>query len=684
MNRDTFITPKENNAEVREGDLLWTPSPDFAAAAQVTRFIAWLKEVRGLSFADYELLWQWSVSDLEGFWRAIWDYFDVMSDTAPSRMVAGAGMFGARWFEGSRTNYAEHLLRYEVVAKPDEAAFFHTTEIRTFGETRWLELGNQVRTLATWLRTMGIKPGDHIVSYMPNVPETAVAMMATVAIGAVWSSAAPEFGAKMVTERFGQVAPRLAFVADGYSFNGRLFDRRTEITEIAGALPNLMAIVWLPYLGLDRDIAIELPIFNFVDILSGPPVTRGEFRYERVAADHPLWVLFSSGTTGVPKAIVHSHAGMIAEHLKLMTLNFNLRPGKRMFFYTTTGWMMWNLVLAALIAGASPILYDGSPVYGGIDALWSLAAQSRATFFGLSPTLVQSMKTAGIRPSELFDLSSLESIMLGGSPSTPEIFAWIYENVRRDLWLTSQSGGTEICSGLAVSIPTRPVYAGEIQCRGLGIDVHVWSDAGEEVIDEVGELVVTSPMPSAPLRFYGDVDGSRYHESYYATFPDVWRHGDLAKVNLRGGVYIYGRSDSTLNRFGVRIGTAEIYRVVEQVPGVTDSLVICCETPDGGFYMPMFVTLDSGVELDETMLAAISARLRTEASPRHVPDEIHSVPGIPYTLTGKKMEVPIRKLVMGQAVESVVSRDAMANPPLLDWYISFAARPDVAARRTAR
>jgi acetoacetyl-CoA synthetase len=672
----------KQSRSVEEGDLLWTPSTQRREQARFTDFGAWLRRERGLSFADYQTMWRWSINDADAFWRAIWDYFGIMSDGGFERAVSGAAMFKARWFEGTRTNYAEHLLRYERLAAPSETAICHCSEIRPVAEMSWQELGSQVRIAATRLRAIGIEPGDRIVSYMPNTPETAVAMMATVAIGAVWSSAAPEFGSKMVIERFGQIAPKLAFLGDGYSFNGRIFDRRAEIATIAQSLPSLKYVVWFSYLGLER---VMLPsgisVMGFPDLLHGRPVSAMDFRYERVAADHPLWVLFSSGTTGLPKAIVHGHAGMIAEHLKTMSLHCDLKPGKRMFFYTTTGWMMWNSVIAALITGSSCVLYDGSPMHGGVDALWRLADETRATFFGASPTLVQTMKKAGVRPGRSYPLSVLDSIIVGGAPSTPQTFQWFFENVREDLWLTSQSGGTDLCSGLLVGLPTAPVYAGELQCRSLGIATRVWNDRGEEVIDEIGELVVTAPFPSAPLFFWGDADDVRYNESYFNVFPGIWRHGDLAKINARGGGYVYGRSDSTLNRFGVRIGTAEIYRVLESMLDIFDSLVICCETPDGGFYMPLFVMLNPGLELTEEMRQAINERLRVDASPRHAPDEIHQVPAIPYTLTGKKMEVPIRKLIAGIAPEQAASRDAMADPALLDWYVDFARRPEIAARR---
>lgn len=663
-----------------EGERLWAPSAEFIENSQLTRFLRWLERERGHAFAGYDALWRWSVSDLDGFWSAIWDYFDVLCDTRFERVLSGV-MPDSRWFEGSRTNYAEHLLRHEAQVAPGQTAFHHSTETRPLAQMSWQELGDQVRRLATRLRALGIRPGDRIVSYMPNVPETAIAMLAAVAVGAVWSSAAPEFGARTVIERFGQIAPRLAFVADGYSFGGKTYDRRDEIAQMVEELPSLETLVWLPYLGLSQPTNVRVQTLAYAELLSGPAVPREAFRYERVPFDHPLWILFSSGTTGLPKAIVHSHVGMLLEHLKVMHLHMNLGPDSCMFFYSTTGWMMWNTVIAALIAGSAAVLYDGNPVYGGIDRLWRMAEATGATVFGASPTLVQSMKRAGLRPKEHFDLRRLECVFVGGAPATPEVFQWFYTDVKEDLWVASQSGGTELCSGLVGAVPTQPVYAGEIQGRMLGMDVQAWSDDGQALVDAVGELVVLKPAPSMPLCFWGDANHQRYRDSYFATFPGVWRHGDLFKLNARGGCYVYGRSDSTLNRFGVRIGSAEIYRVVEQLPGVKDSLVICCELPDGGYYMPLFVALEAGTALTQELVDRIKGRLRDEASPRHVPDVILQAPAIPYTLTGKKMEVPIRRIVMGMSPDRAASRDAMANPDVLAWYVAFAARPEIAALR---
>jgi acetoacetyl-CoA synthetase len=656
-----------------EGQLLWTPDATTVERSHVMRFIAWLERERGLTFADYEALRQWSVSDLEGFWSAIWAFYDVKSERPYDRIIEGREMPGARWFVGSRVNFAEHMLRHERVAAPDEAVFLHSSETRPLARMTWHELGDAVRTFATSLRELGIVPGDRVVAYMPNIPETAIAMLAVTAIGAIWSAAAPEFGARTVIDRFAQIEPTVVIVADGYRFAGKDYDRTPVIHEILAALPTAKHVVWFPYLFADRPSPLPASI-PWSQLANGARVAPDEFRYEYVAEDHPLWILFSSGTTGLPKAIVHGHVGILVELLKSTGLGQDLDSSKRMFFYSTTGWMMWNALLSALLAGASAVLYDGHPAHPTPALLWHLAADAEATTFGASPTFVQMMVKAGIVPREIVDVSHLQGVLLTGSPVSPETTAWFYENVKADLWVNSPSGGTEVVAAWVGGSPTLPVYAGEIQTRTLGMDVHAWDEAGNDVTNEVGELVVTSPAPSMPLRFWNDPGDVRYRETYFEQFPGVWRHGDFIRINERGGAYIYGRSDSTLNRYGVRIGSAEIYRAVDSLDEVADSLVVCLELPGGGFYMPLFVKTVPGVVLDDALRARIAAKLRTDCSPRHVPDEMHAVDAIPYTLTGKKMEVPIRRILAGAVPQKVASRDAMMDPTALDWYVAFAER----------
>lgn len=655
---------------VQEGELLWTPDAAFIESTVAARFLHWLSEQRGRTFTDYESLRRWSVADLEGFWAAVWDFFDVIAEPKYARILSSREMPGARWFVGSRVNYAEHMLRREAAA-PDEVAVVHSSELRPLTKTTWRELGDRARTMATHLRELGVAPGDRVVAYLPNIVETLVALLATTSIGAVWASAAPEFGARTVVDRFAQIEPKVLFVADGYRFGGKVFDRRREIETIRAALPTLEHIVWFDYLGTGEPAALTPAPLRYETLLEGPAPDRATFRFERVPEDHPLWILFSSGTTGLPKAIVHSHVGIVLE-LLMSALNGDAGPERRTFFYTTTGWMMWNALVSSLLSGTSIVLYDGHPAHPGPELLWRLTEESETTGFGASPTYVGIMQKLGLVPKERFDLSRLRSVLLTGSPVSPESTAWFYENVKRDLWVYSPSGGTELCAALAAGSPLLPVYAGEIQTRALGMDVHSWDSGGDDLIDEIGELVVTSPAPSMPLYFWNDPDGRKYREAYFDVYPGVWRHGDFLKINQRGGCYIYGRSDSTLNRFGVRIGTAEVYRILDRIDAVADALIVCIEEPGGAFYMPLFVKPAAGLALDDRLRATIVDRLRSEGSPRHVPDTIVEAPAVPYTLTGKRMEIPVRRLLAGARPETVANPDAMLDPSALDFYIEFA------------
>ncbi|HXG29135.1 MAG TPA: acetoacetate--CoA ligase [Nevskiales bacterium] len=662
---------------VKEGDLLWTPSPERVAGSAMMHFMRWVERERGLRFdGDYETLRRWSVDHLEEFWGDCWRYFDVMSDTPFCSVLSSSAMPGATWFEGATINYAEHLLRPGAA---DETAIVHLSELREAAGTSREALRAAVRIMASRLRELGIGPGDRVVSYMPNVIETVIAFLATAAVGAVWSSAAPEFGVQTVLDRFAQIEPKLVFAADGYRFGGKDFDRSDEVRRIVASLPGVEHVIWLPYLNPTAAAPIA-GAQRWSEVMAGTDPGPEEFSFARVPPDHPLWIVYSSGTTGLPKPIVHGHVGALLEACVLLRLHSDLGPGKRMFFYTTTGWIMWNITVAALVTGASIVLYDGHPSQPQPDLLWKMAAEQEVTLFGASPTYVQMMQKAGLRPKETFDLTRLDTVMLTGSPATPETFAWFYRDVKDDLWIASVSGGTDIAGGFVGSSPTLPVYAGEIQCRMLGKDIQAWNDAGKPLIDEIGELVCTNPIPSMPVYFWGDAENARYRESYFDHFPGVWRHGDFLKINARGGCHIYGRSDSTLNRYGVRIGTAEIYRVVEQVEGVVDSLIVCCDLEDGKFFMPMFLVLRDGVVMDEALRRRIESRLRSDCSPRHVPDSFYAVDAIPYTLTGKKMEVPVRKILMGWPAEKAANRDAMRNPQALEYFVRFAREcPDYEA-----
>jgi acetoacetyl-CoA synthetase len=666
---------------VAEGELLWTPSATFAAQSNLGRYMRWL-EGRGRTNADYEALRRWSVAEPDAFWSSLWDFFDVRSTQPYGRVVTGT-MPDARWFTGSRVNFTEHVLRHEA-ARRNEGAVLHRGEVRSPEQMTWGELGTAVRNVATALRARGIRPGDRVVSYMPNIAETVIAMLATAAIGATFASAAPEFGPRFVIERFEQIAPKAIFVADGYRFGGKAFDRSEEVRAIVAGLPTLELVVTLPYLNAVAGFAAGGAAASWAEMVAEPSGAPESFAYAEVGEEHPLWILFSSGTTGLPKAIVHSHVGILLECYKNLGFHANLGPASTMFFYTTTGWMMWNALLSSLLLGAKIVLYDGHPMYPGPDLLWSIAAESKATCFGSSPTFVKQMRDHGLVPGKRFDLAPLQSIFLSGSPSTPETFAWLYENVKPDFWVTSQSGGTEFCSGLVVGVPILPVYAGEIQARTLGIDVRVWDDAGRDLVEGIGELVVTAPSPSMPLYLWNDPGGARYRASYFDRYPGVWRHGDFAKINARGGCYVYGRSDATLNRFGVRIGSAEIYRALEELGDVADSLIVCLELPNGDFFMPLFVRPASGATLDAALKTRIVAHLRQRCSPRHVPDEIHAVPAIPYTLSSKKMEIPVRRILAGFDPTTVVDRESLADPASLDWFVRFAHdAPQLAAFRSS-
>jgi acetoacetyl-CoA synthetase len=656
---------------VTEGELLWTPSQAFSDSANVTKYIGWLKENNIIEVADYHELWQWSVDNVEAFWASLWDYFDILSDTPYTQVTDSLEMKpGNRWFIGSKVNLAEHILRNE---RAGVTALHHLSEIRPQAQMSWDELAAKVRIMATQMRARGLKPGDAVCCLMPNIPETVVAMLATISIGCVWSNAAPEFGRKTILDRFTQIKPKWLFVADGYQFGGKRFDRRDEVKAIVAELGDcLTQVVYLPYLD-EGNATVPVDAILYDSLLAAGDPGRDNFCFERVANDHPLWVLFSSGTTGLPKAIVHSHVGALMEMMKCMVFHMNLKPGDTSFFYTTTGWVMFNLQVAMLLTGCAGVLYDGSPVYPQVDVLWKMAEQTGTSFFGASPTYVQLMQSQGVEPGKTYPLSRLDSILVGGAPSTPETFQWFYRSVKADLWVTSQSGGTEIVSGFVGATPTQPVYAGEIQARMLGMDVDALNDDGASLVDQVGELVCKQPFPSMPIYFLNDEGNERYKESYFEHFPCIWRHGDFIKFNQRGGAYIYGRSDATLNRFGVRIGTAELYRTIEKLPEIFDSLVVCIELPGGEFFMPMFLQLTPGYELTDDLTAKITGELRENCSPRHIPDKYYAIAEVPYTLTGKKLEVPVRKILLGWPLEKTVSRDSMKNPKAIDFFLDYVA-----------
>ena len=649
-----------------DGELLWTPPEALTSAATITRYMEWLRQQRGLPFDTYTELWRWSVSDLEGFWSSIWEFFDVRAYAPFRQVLAERRMPGARWFPGAELNYAEHALR----RRDGHVAVVFRSESGAARELTYAELAEQVGAMAAGLRSLGVRRGDRVAAYLPNIPETLVAFLATASLGAVWSSCSPDFGIRAVVDRFQQIEPRVLFVVDGYQYGGKAFSRMDEIRQIQAELPSLEATVIVPYLAEQPDTQPLARVRSWRDLLAEP----AELRFEPVPFDHPLWILYSSGTTGLPKAIVHGHGGIVLEHLKSLGLQMDLQPDDRLFWFTTTGWMMWNLIIGNLLLGSTVVLYDGSPAYPDPYALWRLAEVTRITCFGTSASYIQSCIKADLHPAREVDLSRVRALGSTGGPLSPEGFRWVYEAVKRDIWLGSVSCGTDVCTAFVGSCPLLPVHSGEIQCAYLGANVAAFDETGQPVVGEVGELVLTEPMPSMPLFFWNDPDGTRYRESYFETFPGVWRHGDWIKVTDRGSYIIYGRSDSTLKRGGVRMGTSEFYRVVAEIPEVLDSLVVDLGGLGSEDALLLFVVLKDRAVLDDGLKRRINQVLRTELSPRHVPDEIWSVPQIPTTLNGKKLEVPVKRILTGTAMDRAVSQGAVANPDALRFFVDLAHR----------
>ncbi|WP_342514905.1 acetoacetate--CoA ligase [Sporosarcina sp. FSL K6-1522] len=668
---------KENSTEViKEGTFLWEANQSYKDNANITKYMKWLADNNKPSFANYQALWQWSVDELEDFWETIWDYFEIESSTPYTSVLEIKSMPGAKWFIGAKVNYTQHILRN---SSPDKVAIYSESETRPSLEITWAELTRDVLILATELRRMGVQSGDRVGAYMPNTHEAVIALLATVSIGAVWSSCSPDFGTKSVVDRFEQIQPKVLIAVDGYTYGGKKFDRRNEVKALSKKLSTVEQVIYVPYLFDENEGTPIEGAVMWKDVMNQPAIELVDFVFEDVSFEHPLWILYSSGTTGIPKGIVHSHGGIVLEMYKVHNFHLNLKEEGSLFFYTTTGWVMFNLLVSGLITKSSIVLYDGNPVYPDAGRLWQIAEKTGTTMFGSSPSFVQIMNKVGISPKESYDLSKLEGIILSGSPAGPEVFEWMYTHVKKDLWLTSQSGGTDIASGFVGAIPIESVHAGEMQVRTLGVEVQAFDDAGQAVMDEVGELVVTKPMPSMPIYFWGDVDNKRYLDSYFDMYPGIWRHGDFIKITSKGSCIIYGRSDSTLNRFGVRMGTSEIYSSVETVEDIKDSLVVNLDLPDGKFFMPLFIVLKEGIQLDDALKNKIVEKIRVECSPRHVPDDIVQVDEIPYTLTNKKMEVPVRRLLMSVDEKSVANRDAMANPSSLDFFQNY--RDQVVAKK---
>jgi acetoacetyl-CoA synthetase len=634
-------------------ELLWRPAEERVERATITRYERWLEETRGLRFAEYAQLWRWSVKELDAFWQSIVEFFDVRFESSPDRVLGDRSMPGAQWFPGSSLNYAEHVFRGK---DPQTVAIRHASELRELGAWSWDELRAQTAAIAAGLRELGVGRGDRVAAYMPNIPETVAAFLACASIGAIWSSAAPEFGARSVIDRFGQISPSVLLAIDGYRYGGKDFDRRPQIDEIADAVGG--RVVRLGYLdgsGWEEGF-----------------LRSSQLEFEPVPFDHPLWVLYSSGTTGLPKPIVHGQGGILLEQLKKGGLHLDAQADDRMLWFSTTGWMMWNFIVGVLLTEASIVLFDGNPGYPDLGTLWDLAERTGMTCFGTSAAFISACMKAEVHPADGRDLSALQAVGSTGSPLSPEGFRWVYDELGSDTWLFSTSGGTDVCTAFVGGVPTLPVYLGELQARALGCAVEAFSPDGEPLVDEVGELVITEPMPSMPLFFWGDDDGERYREAYFDMFEGVWRHGDWIEITSRGTAIIYGRSDSTINRGGVRMGTSEIYRAVLAVPDVVDALAVDLPKPGTDGHLSLFVVLRDGLSLQDELVGEIKRRIRSDCSPRHVPDEICQIEEVPRTLSGKVLEVPVKRILTGTPPERAASRESLANPEALDYFVGLA------------
>ena len=647
------------------GELLWTPPADALERTRVGDFMRFLERTRGLRLDGYDALWRWSVEDLSGFWGAIWDYFEVMTYAEPTSVLAHASMPGARWFEGARLNYAEHVLRMPGLADHDPVVLAYS-QTRPATTITAAQLREQVRRVRAGLRRRGVGEGDRVAAYAPNIPETFVLMLATASLGAVFSSCAPEFGTRSVVDRWRQIEPKVLVAVDGYRYGDKAVDRRGEVSEIHAALPSLVHVVSLNYLHENDARGTD----DWAELAAD---TDEPLEFAALPFDHPLYILYSSGTTGLPKPIVHGHGGILSEHVKNLALQCDLGPGDRFFWFSTTGWMMWNFLVSAPAVGAAIVMYDGNPGAPDLGELWRLAESSGMTFFGTSAPFLLACRKAGIVPKELADLSRLRAVGSTGAPLPAEGFRWVYEAVGDQVQLQSISGGTDVCTAFVGASPILPVYEGEIACRCLGAKVEAFDPTGKPVIGEVGELVITAPMPSMPVGFWQDTDSSRYREAYFDVFPGVWRHGDWITITERGSCVISGRSDATLNRGGVRLGTSEFYSIVEGLDDVVDSVVVHLEDANGGpGDLLLFVVLADGVNIDDTLRARIARELRVNLSPRHIPDEIYQVRAVPRTLSAKKLEVPVKRILTGTPVESAAAKGALVNPESLAAFETLA------------
>jgi acetoacetyl-CoA synthetase len=639
---------------------LWNPSEATIANANLTQYREWLA-ARGLVFDDYQSLWSWSTEHADDFWGTLIDYFDIQFTGSAAQVTTGSKMPHVKWFEGMSLNYAEHVFRMSTNTSP---AIIHASETFPATDVSWSELSTDVAALADFLQAAGIEPGDRIAAYLPCIPEATVGFLSANSIGAVWACCSPDFGLQSVLDRFIQIQPKILIVSINYSYNGKQFDKTDVVRQLADAIPSLRKVIVIgshSELTGDKFVGWDVALKNRVS----------QLKFVRMPFSHPIWIVFSSGTTGLPKAITHSVGGILLEHLKYLTFHNDLHKGERLFWYTTTGWMMWNYLQSTLLCGGTMVLYDGSPAYPDMNRLWQFCDDTQITHFGTSAGFILACRKERLMPSAKMSFKNLRSIGSTGSTLPPEGFDWVFENIKKEIWLASMSGGTDVASAFVGGNPTWPVHRGEIQCRALGCRLESWDENGKPVVDTVGEMVITKPMPSMPVYFWNDPDFVRYHDSYFDMYPGVWRHGDWIEVTSSEGVIIYGRSDATLNRGGVRIGTSEIYRAVDKVAEVRDSLIVCIEKPGGDFYMPLFVVLKDGQTLTDELKKKVNGTIRSDYSPRHVPDEIVSVPDIPYTISGKKTETPVKKILMGRDPKEVINPGSLRNPQSLDFFAAF-------------
>jgi acetoacetyl-CoA synthetase len=642
-----------------QGDVLWTPTAELREESELGRYLRWLRSERGLAFDGYDELWRWSVEDLEGFWGSLWDFFEIRTHAPYERVLGSRAMPGAEWFPGARLNYAEHMF-----GRPEDAgrvAVIARSQTREPLELTFGELREQVARARAGLKRLGVGPGDRVVAYLPNIPETLVAFLAAASLGAVWATCPPEFGVRSVLHRLGQLEPKVLLVVAEYRWGELLVDRREQVTAVRAALPSLEAVVHVPYAAGSDAIPGAL---EWDELLA----EKEPLVFEAVPFAHPLVVLFSSGTTGLPKAIVHGHGGILLEQLKNTGLSWDVRAGDRLQWFTTTAWMMWTALVSTLLTRASIVMIEGNPAWPDLGYQWRLAEETRPTLLGLAPAFVLGCRKEGIRPSDL-ELSSIRSLAAAGSPLPVEGYEWLYSELGSDVFVNLGSGGTDVCTGIVQGNPLLPVYAGEMSGRCLAVDTVALSPDGEELVGELGELVIRQPMPSMPVCFWNDPGDARYRSTYFDRYPGLFRFGDWITFTERGSSVITGRSDATLNRGGVRLGTSELYSVIEELDDVLDSLVVHLEATDE---LLLFVVLRPGVELDAELEARMKGQLRTALSPRHAPDAIVAVPAIPRTFTGKKLELPVKRILTGTPLADVVSRDMLVDPSSIEPFAEYA------------